>query len=150
MLYISLVLFFFRLYLLACGILVFQPKIELRAQQCPLCPPRPSCSFYVAPSILRVWMSALYASSISLLFATLKPWKTPAENQIRPGRKDLHRSSLLLFGRSVLPDSWLATVWLGSLVHGISHARIQEWVAISFSKHRSWWGLILCNPFLGS
>ena len=54
-------------------------------------------------------MGPLYASSISLLFTTLKPWKSPTENQIRPGSKDLHRSLLLLLGCPVLPDS--VTLW---------------------------------------
>ena len=32
----------------------------------------------------------------------------------------------------------------GSSVHGVSQARILEWVAISFSKGSSWWG----NPLI--
>ena len=52
---------------------------------------------------------------------------------------------------------WLSLVWLfcdpmdnsmpGSFVHGISQARIQEWVAISFSRGSSWssdWTRVSC------
>ena len=54
-------------------------------------------------------------------------------------------SLLLLFSRSVVSDSF-ATPWTcsppGSSLHGISQARILEWVASSFSRassqHRDW------------
>ena len=42
----------------------------------------------------------------------------------------------LLFSRYVASDSF-ATSWTGSSVHGISQARILEWVAISFSRART-------------
>ena len=41
--------------------------------------------------------------------------------------------SILLFSCLVVSDS-LVTPWTGSSVHGISQARILEWVAISFSR----------------
>ena len=50
------------------------------------------------------------------------------------------RSFLLLLNHSVLSDSWDPMDYSppGSSVHGISQARILQWVAISFSRGSSW------------
>ena len=56
---------------------------------------------------------------------------------------------LLLFSRQFVSDSYDPmdySLW-DSSVHGISQARILEWVAISFSKVSSWprdWTLVSC------
>ena len=46
--------------------------------------------------------------------------------------------SLLLFTKSYLTLSWPCGLSSGSSVHGISQARILEWIAISFSRVFSW------------
>ena len=48
--------------------------------------------------------------------------------------------SLLLFSLSVMSHSFVTPLYStpGSCVHGISQARITEWVAISYSRGSSW------------
>ena len=59
--------------------------------------------------------------------------------------------NMLLFSRSVLSDSF-ATTWTisppGSSVHGISQARMLDWVTISFSRGSSYPGIEPASPAL--
>ena len=58
----------------------------------------------------------------------------------RPGGHNSYSTELLLVSHSVMSDSFVIPLDCnppGSSAHGISQARILEWVAISFSRRSS-------------
>ena len=61
------------------------------------------------------------------------------QEEVEDGRVLLSSTQLLLFRRRVASDSWdpMDCSPPGSSVHGIFHARILEWVAISFCRESS-------------